>query len=87
MGYSAEPTETRFGPSVRNSYIIHYVLSGKGYFNGNPVKKGQGFLITHNMKEHYYPDSDDPWNFLWVISDDKKAQLDTYKVASDDGIY
>ena len=72
FGYSKDPNVTRFGAGVRNSYIIHYVISGKGYFNGNPVNAGQGFLITPNMQEHYYPDEKSPWDFLWIISNDEK---------------
>lgn len=72
IGYSKDPAVTRFGVGVRNLYIIHYVISGEGYFNGNPVKGGQGFLITPNMKEHYFPDEKSPWEFLWFISNDEK---------------
>ncbi len=72
IGYSKSTSVTRFGPGVRSSYIIHYVISGKGYFNGKRVSAGQGFLITPGMKECYYPDKSDPWEFLWVISNDHK---------------
>lgn len=72
IGYAKDPAVTRFGPGVRNAYIIHYVISGKGYFNGNPVCANQGFLITPNMREHYYPDEKSPWEFLWIISNDEK---------------
>lgn len=72
FGYSKDPTVTRFGSGMRNSYIVHYVISGKGYFNGNPVNAGQGFLITPNMQEHYYPDKKSTWEFLWIISNDEK---------------
>ena len=64
IGYGESSAVTRFGPGIRNSYILHYILSGKGYFNGNPVCAGQGFLITPNMQEHYYPEPSDPWSFL-----------------------
>jgi len=74
IGYSDDPEVTRFGVGVRSLYIIHYVISGKGYFNGNPVEAGQGFLITPNMWEHYYPDKNTPWEFVWVISNDKKME-------------
>jgi hypothetical protein len=43
MWFTADINETRYGPSRRNSYIIHYVLSGKGYFNGNEVKRAKDF--------------------------------------------
>lgn len=74
MGFSADTKITRFGPAVRNQYIIHYVLSGKGYFNGNTVEKGQGFLIVPGMNEEYHSDKNDPWSFLWVISGDSSMQ-------------
>ena len=75
IGYAEHPSVTGFGPGIRNSYIIHYVISGKGYFNGSPVTKGQGFLITPNMQEEYYPDKNEPWKFLWIISDDEKSAI------------
>lgn len=72
IGYAKTTDVTRFGPGQRDVYLIHYVISGKGCFNGNPVSAGQGFLITPGMLEEYYPDAADPWEFLWVISDDSK---------------
>ena len=72
VGYSQDPSVTRFGAGVRNSYIIHYVISGKGYFNGSPVNAGQGFLITPNMQECYYPDNKSPWEYVWFVSNDER---------------
>ena len=74
MWFSQDINETHYGPSRRNSYIIHYVLSGKGYFNGNEVKKGEGFLIRPNDFEHYYADKKDPWCYLWIISPEKEME-------------
>ena len=74
IGFSDDPRITRFGPSVRKQYIIHYVLSGKGTFNGNEVKKGEGFLIVPGMHEEYYSDKNDPWAFVWIISEDPVIQ-------------
>lgn len=74
IGYSKDPKITRFGPGQRNQYIIHYVISGKGYFNGNALSAGQGFLITPGLLENYYSDSADPWSFLWIISSDEKMK-------------
>ena len=79
IGYAKNKEVTRFGPGQRNDYIIHYVLSGKGYFNGNCVTAGHGFLITPGMLEEYYPDEKEPWEFLWVTSKDAKmGQLYDY---------
>lgn len=74
IGYSDDIKVTHYGPAQRKLYIIHYVLSGKGYFNGNPVRAGQGFLIYPNSHEHYYADKENPWSFIWIISDDKKTE-------------
>ncbi len=70
IGFSDDIRITQFGPSVRNQYIIHYVLSGRGSFNGNKVEKGAGFLIVPGMYEEYHADESDPWSFLWIISED-----------------
>lgn len=70
IGYSSDINETKFGPATRNEYLIHYVVSGKGYFNGNVVEEGSGFLISPKTFEHYYADKEDPWTYLWIISKD-----------------
>lgn len=69
VGYSDDMLVTRFGPGKRNNHIIHYVISGQGFFNNHPVYSGQGFLITPGMSEQYFPDSNNPWEFIWIIFD------------------
>ncbi len=70
IGYAKDPKVTHFGPAIHGYYIIHYVISGKGTINSNTVKKGQGFLIRPGKTDVYESDSDEPWEFLWVIVDD-----------------
>ncbi len=74
IGFSRDTEVTKFGPGQRNLYIIHYVIKGKGYYNGNPVNEGQGFLIYPGQDEEYYADPCDPWEFLWVISSDNAME-------------
>ena len=74
IGFSDDTKVTRFGPSVRNQYIIHYVVSGKGYFNGSLVEKGQGFLITPGLHEEYHSNPKEPWSFVWIISEDSAME-------------
>ena len=78
IGFSGDVNVTNYGPIQRNLYIVHYVIKGKGYFNGILVKEGQGFLIYPLMMEEYYPDKNDPWEYLWIISSDDKM-LDIFK--------
>lgn len=74
IGFSADPKNNQFGPGKRSLYLIHYVIAGNGSFNGNAVRAGQGFLITPNMYEHYYPDPQTPWKFLWITSRDSAME-------------
>lgn len=66
--------EAKWGPGIRNVYILHYVLTGKGYFNGTPVKKDQGFLIKANEIAHYHFDESDPWQYFWIIFSGNQAE-------------
>lgn len=68
VGFSDDPYITRFRFCRRETYIVHYVTSGRGFFNGNAVKAGEGFLITPGMPQEYHPSADRPWEFLWVIA-------------------
>lgn len=90
IGYSADPAVTRYGPSRRNQYIIHYVLSGEGFFNGKTVKSGEGFLITPELEvEEYRSNPKDPWLFLWIISEDEATRyyFDFHNADRSSGIF
>lgn len=54
---------------IRDFYVIHYVLSGRGIFriNGTTYKlsKGQGFVISPDVLTLYQADSNDPWSYCW----------------------
>lgn len=83
IGCSSDPRVTRYGPTRRNQYLIHYVFSGTGSFNGHTVKAGQGFLTTPGIAEHYYPDEKDPWCYLWFISTDPAIKYFFNQCAAD----
>lgn len=59
-----------WGPAVRDHYLIHYILSGKGNFqvgdNIYTLEKGQGFLIFPNVISKYVADIHEPWSYSWV---------------------
>jgi AraC-like DNA-binding protein len=74
IGYASDTRVTRYGPASRDQYLIHYVISGKGVFNGTEVHEGEGFIITPEMYEHYYPDEKDPWRYVWIISYDQDIE-------------
>lgn len=74
-GYEkCEPLHS-FGPYVRNNYLFHYVISGKGTLHANDEKDhttvyhiaaGEGFLIEPGYVNLYYADKEEPWEYIWV---------------------
>lgn len=79
----------RWGPGRRNFYILHYVLEGKGYFNGTPVEKGQGFLIEPLKSAMYHPEPTNPWKYFWVSFAGEEAEklCEEYVHADDQGLF
>lgn len=59
-----------YGPAVRDHFLIHYILSGKGYFKTSGktynLKKGDGFLIYPGIVSFYQADHQNPWHYSWV---------------------
>ena len=59
-----------FGPAIKPSYLIHYILSGKGRFviggKEYELEAGSGFFIPPNELAFYEADQNDPWTYLWV---------------------
>ena len=66
FGIERTGMDARWGPGRRNKGIIHYVLSGRGVFNGHPVAANQGFYIEANSFCVYGPDPEDPWTYFWM---------------------
>ena len=58
------------GEEIRDFYLIHYVMQGRGVFTLNgkdfPVRAGQAFLIYPHMPINYVADAEEPWEFCWV---------------------
>ncbi|SCP99667.1 AraC family transcriptional regulator [Anaerobium acetethylicum] len=59
-----------FGPAVRDHFLVHIVLEGKGIFQCNgksyEIGKGQGFLIFPDLVTYYAADWTDPWHYCWI---------------------
>ncbi len=56
-------------PHVRGEYLIHYVLSGQGFFTTAQkeyeVRPGALFLIRPDCLSSYRTDPEDPFHFSW----------------------
>lgn len=58
------------GPAVREHYLMHYCLSGRGVYRAQGVKyeigPGEGFLILPGELTSYQADDQEPWDHIWV---------------------
>jgi len=68
-----------WGPGVRDHYLMHYVISGKGTFQVNgrsfSLAKGDVFLIRPDESIFYQADADEPWEYCWVGFQGTEAKL------------
>jgi AraC-like DNA-binding protein len=69
-GFEACEPGHRFGPAVRDHYLIHYVVSGEGTFCSAQgvfsIYAGQGFIIFPEEITTYEADKGNPWRYAWV---------------------
>ncbi len=60
----------QWGPGIRDHYLIHYVISGKGYYKVKnkvfSLSTGDTFLVYPNTEVSYYADEQEPWEYTWV---------------------
>ena len=62
-----------WGPAVRNQYLLHYVISGKGTYTVGEetytLHANECFLIRPGERTYYIADREDPWEYMWVAFD------------------
>ena len=89
LGCAEEPQDTRSGPIRRNAFVIHYCLSGYGYYMGNRVGAGEGFIFFPGQTVEYHPSQSDPWKYFWIIleTDNPEFFLKYYNMDSKTGIF
>ena len=60
----------QWGPGIRNHYLIHHIISGKGQLKSNhqaySLQAGDSFLIYPGTEIIYTADAKQPWEYAWV---------------------
>ncbi|MDE7220838.1 MAG: AraC family transcriptional regulator [Oscillospiraceae bacterium] len=59
-----------WGPGVRDHFLLHHVMSGKGVYvcqdKCRELGPGDTFLVYPDTAIHYCADSSEPWEYVWV---------------------
>lgn len=59
-----------WGPAVRDYYLIHLVVSGKGVYTvkgeEHHISAGNAFIIRPQTLVSYSADEENPWEYYWV---------------------
>lgn len=73
------PPAHAFGPAVRDYYLIHFILKGKGRFQAenrtHQLAAGEGFLICPDQVTFYEADAQDPWFYVWIAFSGQAADI------------
>lgn len=64
------PPSYAFKPLVRDFWLLHFVISGKGVLTNargtHTVKKNEMFVMRPQEKATYRADAEDPWEYVWI---------------------
>ncbi len=77
IGHQKCTPEYEYGPIIRDKFILHYVVSGKGrlILEGKEyeVCEGQAFVIPPGVLGYYQADKETPWYYIWIQFNGPKA--------------
>ncbi|MBQ7171732.1 MAG: AraC family transcriptional regulator [Clostridia bacterium] len=63
------PPDYRYGPVMRQYYIVEYVFAGRGVYTVNgrpyPAEAGEAFIIRPYEVHILHADREDPWEYAW----------------------
>lgn len=70
VGFEKCTPSYQWGPGIRDHYLIHYIVSGKGSYiihgKEHMLHAGDCFLVYPNTQVIYRADDGDPWEYAWV---------------------
>ncbi|MDO4329793.1 MAG: AraC family transcriptional regulator [Lachnospiraceae bacterium] len=84
-GYEKCHPGYQWGPGVRDHYLIHHIIRGKGCYTIENrtyhLGAGDTFLLFPNVESNYRADMDEPWEYAWVGF----AGTDAYSIIANTG--
>lgn len=70
VGLQNCPSKHKFGPAIRDYYLIHFVFKGKGSITDPTgtydVNNGELFIIRPGEVTTYIADEENPWSYVWI---------------------
>lgn len=87
-----------YGPTKRNHYLFHYILSGTGILYADDskgisqtyrIKSGQGYMVFPDQITTYISDKELPWKYVWIEFDGLRVKeaLDIAGLSKDSPVY
>ncbi|MCD8018310.1 MAG: AraC family transcriptional regulator [Clostridiales bacterium] len=69
-GYEKCHPGYQWGPGVRDHYLIHHIIRGRGCYTTQGktwhLRKGDTFLLFPDVESCYRADDEEPWEYAWV---------------------
>lgn len=60
----------KYGPAVRDHFLVHYILEGNGIYSVDGTEyslgRGEGFLICPDVITFYQAGHKKPWTYTWA---------------------
>ncbi|MBQ7604010.1 MAG: AraC family transcriptional regulator [Clostridia bacterium] len=93
-GFHNCPPDHKYGPAIREVFLLHYVLSGRGVFSFRGKRfelgAGEGFFICPGEVTSYQADGDDPWTYFWTgagRTDETERALRNHGLGDSSGVF
>jgi AraC-like DNA-binding protein len=69
-GYEKCHPSYQWGPGVRDHYLLHHIIRGRGRYRMEGkeyhLKTGDTFLLFPQIESSYQADREEPWEYAWV---------------------
>ena len=78
IGHQKCAPSHQFGPSIREDYILHFIVDGSGTFTVEGTKyelsKSDFFLLRPSVVTDYEASADTPWEYYWIGFNGNKVE-------------